>query len=26
VKLRQANSGTYAIGLISWAVKCRQAV
>jgi len=25
-KLCQANSGTYAIGLISWAVSCRQPV
>jgi len=24
-KLGQANSGTYAIGLISWAVNCHQA-
>ena len=25
-KLGQANSGTYAIGLISWAVNCHQTV
>jgi len=25
-KLCQANPGTYAIGLISWAVNCHQAV
>jgi len=26
VKLGQVNPGTYAIGLISWAVNCHQAV
>jgi len=26
VKLHQTNPGTYAVGLISWAVNCHQAV